>query len=96
MKTNHRLGRFVISQMELRTWEEWLPVMGNFVVVEARFRYDLAAIEYLAFSPLFEEIPDNVEAPWYDLMVTCDGFKPATIVATKQNGCTTKTTQGNK
>lgn len=59
-------------------------MFGNFVVVEARFRYDLGAIEYLAFSPLFDEVEEGVVAPEYDLVVTCDGFKPATIVATRK------------
>jgi hypothetical protein len=86
----HRLGKFTITQNELCKWEDWLPVMGNFVVVEARYRYDLGAIEYLAFSPLFDEIDGAVVAPTYELTVTCDGFSPATIKAVRTDGTTTK------
>jgi hypothetical protein len=63
----------------LERWEELLPLMGNFVIVEARARYDLQGIEYLAYSPLFEPVPHGVEAPEYNVVVTISDFSPAVI-----------------
>ncbi len=74
-----RLGRFLMKRDYLARWEELLPLMGNFVVVDTRFRYDCDAIEYMAYSPLFEEIADGMEAPEYDVVVTLNEFAPATI-----------------
>ena len=80
---NHRLGRFTISNPVMDRWEDLLPLMGNMVVVQATFRYDLAAIEYLAYSPLFDEIDPNTAAPEYDLIVF-DNVIPANIRAVKK------------
>ncbi len=74
-----RLGRFLLSELYLDRWEELLPLMGNFVVIETRYRHDLNGIEYLAYSPLFEPIPDSAVAPEYDIQVTLNDFAPATI-----------------
>lgn len=79
----NRLGRFKILREVFKDWQELLPLMGNFVVVEARYAYDFNGIYYMAYSPLFDICPEYCECPEYDIKITLDGFNPATITATK-------------
>jgi hypothetical protein len=58
--------------------------MGNFVVVESRYRFDLDAQEFLAYSPLFDEVPEYVEAPLYEIEVAMFTDAPAVISATRK------------
>lgn len=82
----HRLGRFYLYDSDMGRWESnLLPLMGNFVVVEARFRFDLRAIEYLAFSPLFDEIDPNIAAPEYEITVAQFPDSPAIISAVRKD-----------
>lgn len=77
----HRLGRFKLDQEYMYKWEELLPLMGNFVIVDVQRQYDTRKIEYLAYSPLFEEIEEYVKAPDYEVVVTLNDFGPAQITA---------------
>lgn len=79
----NRLGKFKLRKDLLRDWQELIPLMGNFVVVEARYGYDFDSILYTAYSPLFDICPEHCECPEYDIKITLDGFNPATITATK-------------
>lgn len=82
----HRLGRFILHQADLRRWEtNLLPLMGNFVVVDASWRYDLNAIEYVAYSPLFDEIEGGIVAPEYEITVAQFPDAPAVINAVRKD-----------
>lgn len=75
----NRIGRFIVDAVEVTGWQSLLPVMGNFVVVEARYRYDMRAIEYLAYSPLFEPWDEHCVAPEYEITVAQFPDRPAVI-----------------
>jgi len=77
----HRLGRFKLDQEYMHRWEELLPVMGNFVIVDVQRQYDTHKMEYLAYSPLFEEIEEYIKAPDYEVVVTLNDFGPAQVTA---------------
>ena len=66
-----RLGYFYVSDVVARNyWEELLPVMASVVPIQVEFRADLCAFEYLAFSHLFEEVPEGMVAPCYECILT--------------------------
>lgn len=75
-----------MSRHVFNTWEDQLPMMGNFVVVESRFRLDLDGYEYLAFSPLFDVIPEAMAAPEYEIEVAWFPNAPAVIRAYRKDG----------
>lgn len=79
----NRIGRFTITHDAFRSqWEtNLLPIMGNFVIVDARYRYDTAEIEYLAYSPLFDVIDAAVAAPEYEIEIAMFPDAPAVIKA---------------
>jgi hypothetical protein len=82
----NKLGTFTIARALLLRWSEILPIMGNFVIVHAEPRWDLDEVQYIAYSELFEEIPEHTSAPQYQITVTPskDPFAPAIITATRQ------------
>ncbi len=71
MKHKHKLGRFKVSEEFIRRdWRSLLQLFANFVIVDAKWNFATRSVEYLAFSELFEEIEDGVEAPDYAIEVT--------------------------
>lgn len=83
----HRLGRFILPHWDMKNWEsDLLPIMGNFVIVECRPRFDLHATEYLAYSPLFEVTEDFEAAPEYEIEIAKFPDAPAVISAKRKKG----------
>jgi hypothetical protein len=76
-----RLGKFTLDLEVFKRWEELPPLFGNFVIVEARYRYDLRSIEYIAYSGLFDVIDPGVSAPEYLLEIALMPDGPAVIKA---------------
>ena len=69
-KPDNRIGRFRISELEIRNgWHDLLPFYGNFVIVDVRRHFDKGELEYFAYSPLFEAVGDWSEAPEYIITV---------------------------
>jgi hypothetical protein len=70
---SRNLGRFFIP---LCTFEEDMSfvrdIMSQVIVLDARHRFDLQAIEYLAISDSFRPIPITEAAPRYAI-VTANG-----------------------
>lgn len=59
-----RMARFTVARSYLEEWERLMvPLFENVVVVDARMRWDLDAIEYLAVSNRFPETDPNCVAP---------------------------------
>lgn len=81
MKSENRIGRFKLDHSLLKRWEDQLHIMGNFVVVRAESWYSLQAIDYIAFSPLFEVWPEDQPAPEYELEIALMPDGPAVIKA---------------
>jgi hypothetical protein len=78
---NNRLGKFWIHWSVFPTWQDALPIMGNFVPVHAQHRWDLRAVEIIAYSPLFDPVPENVAAPEYELEISFFPHAPVVIKA---------------
>jgi hypothetical protein len=70
MRRRQRIGIFQVELMFIREFE---PVVREFfkaidaLVVEARYRYDYDAIEYVAVSEKFEEVGENLPASRYSI-----------------------------
>lgn len=72
-KLNRRLGRFFISRELLLTQPERLqPLFAEMIVVEAQMRWDCNSVEYVAMSDRFEDLPENLMAPAYDILFKRD------------------------
>lgn len=81
---SNRIGSFEMHREFLYDWERLnlCLMFGNFVVVHAQADWAKDTVCYVAYSPLFEEVPDNTAAPEYDII--CDSNTiPATIKAVK-------------
>ena len=67
-----KLGRFQVTIDLLETEPENIrKVMSNFLVLRAETFYP-DYIEYLAYSPLFEEIKEGSIAPFYMVNINFD------------------------
>lgn len=70
-RSARRLGYFYVSDIMVEQhWEQLLLVMPHIVPVEVKFRVDIQAYEYLAFSPLFEKSEVGTVAPCYECILT--------------------------
>ncbi len=83
-KADNRIGKFKIYHDMLRNgWHDLLPIMGNFVIVQASMDWATSATEYVAYSPLFDVVDDGVSAPEYALHIAIMPDGPALIKAEK-------------
>ena len=83
MTKNNRIGKFKLSADYLEKWEELIPLMGNFVPVKVEFSYSEQSLLITAYSPLFEQVPELIQAPEYEIIININDFSPAEIVARK-------------
>ena len=69
-----RLGRFRITPCAMTMFgtkmEDMLALMGNFVVVRAEYLYAEDAMDYVAWSPLFDIVAEGEEYPLYKITFT--------------------------
>lgn len=82
-KHPNRIGRFKITRAFLERWMDLIWMMGNFVIVRADYRWDTETVEYLAYSPLFDECPQECAPPEYNIIVAENNMMPATIKAVR-------------
>ena len=72
---NKRIGRFAMSrELVERDPETARAVMGRCIVVRCEMMYHMDALEYVALSPDFDELPQGMIAPEYDVIIS-DGGK---------------------
>mgnify|MGYP001583051401 CR=1 FL=1 len=70
-----RIGRFAMCrQLVERDPETARAVMGRCIVVRCEMMYEHDTFEYLAISPDFDEVPQGMIAPEYDVIIS-DGGK---------------------
>lgn len=81
----HRLGKFNIAQslLEMDGEQVLLDLFGQMIVVRCELRYELDAFEYIAMSPLFQEVPVGNVIPEYCFNVTVARVKDETTGFTK-------------
>lgn len=75
-----QLGRFRVSLLALEYMlsEAVLSAMSNFLIVRAETLYHMNAIEYVAYSDLFEPVEEGCEPPLYLVEIDSDGDVNAT------------------
>lgn len=65
-----RIGVFTMSrQLVERDQETARAVMGRCIVVRCEMMYSRDALEYMALSPDFDEVPEGMIVPQYDVII---------------------------
>ena len=73
---NRRIGRFAMSrQLVERDPETARAVMGRVIVVRCEMMYMYNTLEYMALSPDFDEVPEGMIAPEYDVHISDSGSR---------------------
>ena len=74
MNVDRRHGKFRICDQMIRCDPaEVMDLMGHVVVLRAEMVYTSNAIEYEAWSPLFEPVPEGCIIPRYEFYITHGG-----------------------
>lgn len=67
---NRRIGHFALSRELVERHPEMArAVMGRCVVVRCEMMYANDALEYMALSPDFDEVPPGMTVPLYDVLI---------------------------
>ena len=70
MSMNNRVGKFKMSHRLLRADLDNIRwVLSHFVIVRAESLYYDDTIEYVAYSELFDEIPEGEIIPEYEIII---------------------------
>ena len=68
---SRRIGRFVLNRNFIEANKELArEIMGRCIVVRCEMVYYSDALEYIALSPDFDEIPEHSIAPEYQVICT--------------------------
>lgn len=69
-----RIGRFVMSrELVERNPETARAIMGRCIVVRCEMMYHIDTLEYVALSPDFDELPQGMIVPEYEVIIFEDG-----------------------
>lgn len=73
-----RAGKFVLSRLTLvnAPAEDLRQIMGRCVIVRAESRYSDGSIEYDAYSPYFDIVPEATTTPTYEWVFGAGGWTP--------------------
>jgi hypothetical protein len=63
-----QLGVFRVSRVTMQRWEDLLPLFAQLVVVRCEFHYAEDEFEYVAYSPVFNDVPDGTAPLKYQLV----------------------------
>lgn len=71
MDISNRIGRFKISSEIIRKgkYEDVLKLFSNFIVLRCEHNYTQDTFDYVAYSPLFKEVPEGSIGPEYLITV---------------------------
>ena len=76
-------GRFIITRRRIVEYPDGVRcVFKGMVVMEARYRMDIDATEYMAEGAMFEPVADGDIAPWYNVEVDANRVATFTIRGT--------------
>lgn len=76
MIKDRRIGRFIISRHMLETGlEKVAEFTASMVVLRAEYLIDMDGIQYTAWSPSFDPVPNYCMAPNYDVVFNNDTGK---------------------
>jgi len=71
MKVDMRRGKFFISRKNLVQYPKVVKqIMGQCIIIRAEDMYAYNVIEYQAISDWFDEVPEGMLIPEYDLNFT--------------------------
>lgn len=65
---NDRRGKFKVACRLLRDWEKMLPLFSQIVVIRTDYDFANDAIEFTAYSRLFEPLDEAVASPTYEIV----------------------------
>jgi hypothetical protein len=84
----HRIGRIQINigLIEDADADQLLKVLDRFLVVRAEYLYPARAIEYVAYSDLFEQVPRGCREPDYIALLQCNDNDEYEIVGVERYG----------
>ena len=70
-----RRGMFKITRQLLEECDtqKMLELFGNFIILRAEHMFIDDSIEYQAYSPLFDILPEGAVTPWYTFNVSDEG-----------------------
>ncbi len=77
--TPRQIGKFKVSHSLLSENLDLICALFkkmDLVVIRAESRWDVPCIEYVGVSPLFEEQPEGVETPEYDIIINQPLIRP--------------------
>lgn len=69
-KRTHKIGRFVVSSHfidDIRNHEALQKLMAGMIVLRAEKRFDIRGFEYVALCEMFDEVPEGIYAPFYNV-----------------------------
>lgn len=70
-KEDRRFGRFKLKiEMIEQKPEVALEILGRCIIFRAEQLYYDEAISYMAWSEMFDKVPDYEQAPKYDFIIT--------------------------
>jgi hypothetical protein len=71
-----RIGRFALSrQLVERDPETARAVMGRVIVVRCEMMYPTDTLEYMALSPDFDDVPQGMIVPEYEVHISEGGSR---------------------
>lgn len=71
-KRTHKIGRFFVSSHfvdDIRNHEALQKLMAGMIVLRAEKRFDIRGFEYVALCEMFDEVPEEIYAPFYNIEV---------------------------
>lgn len=78
---NGHRGRFLLDAEMLAPGWSYLHahrmqhILSYMIITKCGYNPVTNSLEYLAYSWLFKELPDGIEAPWYSIVVSEGGYK---------------------
>ena len=69
---DRRVGRFIIDFSAANNWFLLTQVMRGLVVTHLDTHFDFQRLEYTAHGPQFDEIPEGVPIPEYEILCNTD------------------------
>tara|TARA_R110000851_G_scaffold72413_20_gene160496 strand:- start:1064 stop:1306 length:243 start_codon:yes stop_codon:yes gene_type:complete len=76
MSFNSQIGTFTVSKALIdANPEAIMKLMGRMVILQANYDCLVDGVKYTARSEYFEEIPKNVRAPYYEVIINEAGIR---------------------
>ena len=82
MRTNRRFGRFELSEVDVENMTVGArKVMENVLILRAEYMFSTRTFEYSALSPLFRELSEGEQIPFYEFLIGGNVERKPTFVS---------------